>query len=319
MASVSAAIASSKQYFSAIQRGDLQAFLPLLYSRGPNLIEAESGKTALQLAVLAQRPAIVDAILSHAYGLGHLNTTTDAGVYPLLQACGQQPCAGPERLEIVKRLLACKALDLNYACERKVSTPSPWGPAHPPSVSKQYDGTPLLMAILCKDVEVVELLCADERLDPNYTPWSAPPLSFAVSTKASAEIIDALLRNPKVEVNRLCASSKGYSAMHYAVLRGDPVIIARIGHHKDANLTLKSRGSSKTPMELAETQEVKDLLLDININRMHLDMERRAGKAIGGRLAYAPSDLMSAPDDASSWRSKGAGMMRPQQQQLPPW
>ena len=94
---------------------------------------------------------------------------------------------------------------------------------HPPDVKGSYDFTPLAVAALGGESEVVELLADRDDVDRNsLNEWYTTPLSLAAEEGHEA-VVKVLLRYADVKVN--AGNFRGQSAISLAARRGHEAIV----------------------------------------------------------------------------------------------
>ncbi|XP_030331018.1 NF-kappa-B inhibitor beta isoform X2 [Strigops habroptila] len=195
----------------------------------------EDGDTALHLAVIHEHEAFLDSILQHTAGSAYLDLQNDLGQTALhlavilglesfvrkLRAAGAGLRA-QERGGHTALHLACR--EGHPACARLLL------PGHPPPAAEpearaqldsvNYDGyTPLHIAVLRKDVEMVELLLsAGADLNKPEPSCGRSPLHLAVEAQ-SPEVAEVLLRAGADPGARMYV---GYTALYSARHRPDP-------------------------------------------------------------------------------------------------
>ncbi|CAM9112241.1 unnamed protein product, partial [Bubo scandiacus] len=177
----------------------------------------EDGDTALHLAVIHEHEAFLDSILQYTGGTEYLDLQNDLGQTALhiavilglsgfvrkLRAAGAGLCV-QERGGHTALHLACR--EGRRGCARHLLGPPHVPPGPPPSKEEEeearaqldsvnYDGyTPLHIAVLRKDLEMVELLLsAGADLNKAEPSCGRSPLHLAVEAQ-SPEVAECLLR-----------------------------------------------------------------------------------------------------------------------------
>ncbi|XP_075346178.1 LOW QUALITY PROTEIN: NF-kappa-B inhibitor beta [Mycteria americana] len=197
----------------------------------------EDGDTALHLAVIHEHEAFLDSILQYTGGTEYLDLQNDLGQTALhiavilglsgfvrkLRAAGAGLCV-QERGGHTALHLACR--EGRRGCARHLL-----GPPRPPPAprdeearaqldSVNYDGyTPLHVAVLRKDLEMVELLLsAGADLNKAEPSCGRSPLHLAVEAQ-SPEVAECLLRAGADPAARMYV---GYTPLYSARHRPDP-------------------------------------------------------------------------------------------------
>ncbi|KAM6111593.1 NF-kappa-B inhibitor beta [Phoenicopterus ruber ruber] len=197
----------------------------------------EDGDTALHLAVIHEHEAFLDSILQYTGGTEYLDLQNDLGQTALhiavilglsgfvqkLRAAGAGLCV-QERGGHTALHLACR--EGRRGCARHLLGP----PRAPPAPrdeearaqldSVNYDGyTPLHVAVLRKDLEMVELLLsAGADLNKAEPSCGRSPLHLAVEAQ-SPEVAECLLRAGADPAARMYV---GYTPLYSARHRPDP-------------------------------------------------------------------------------------------------
>ncbi|XP_074932474.1 NF-kappa-B inhibitor beta [Phalacrocorax aristotelis] len=197
----------------------------------------EDGDTALHLAVIHEHEAFLDSILAYTGGTEYLDLQNDLGQTALhiavilglsgfvrkLRAAGAGLCV-QERGGHTALHLACR--EGRRSCARHLLGP----PRSPPAPcdeevraqldSVNYDGyTPLHVAVLRKDLEMVELLLsAGADLNKAEPSCGRSPLHLAVEAQ-SPEVAECLLRAGADPAARMYV---GYTPLYSARHRPDP-------------------------------------------------------------------------------------------------
>jgi len=123
-------------------------------------------------------------------------------------------------------------------------------------VNSNY-ATPLMCAAAQGDVEVLNILLAHQRIDPNagyriieryqadYVPSSA--LESAVTAK-KPEAVQRLLQHPNISLQKRDAA--GWTPMHYATMSDDVQCLVELLNHPNAAATLLMKArNGETPLE----------------------------------------------------------------------
>ncbi|XP_074876007.1 NF-kappa-B inhibitor beta [Buteo buteo] len=197
----------------------------------------EDGDTALHLAVIHEHEAFLDSILQYTGGTEYLDLQNDLGQTALhiavilglsgfvrkLRAAGAGLCV-QERGGHTPLHLACR--EGRRGCARHLLGPlrTPLAPhdeeARAQLDSVNYDGyTPLHVAVLRKDLEMVELLLsAGADLNKAEPSCGRSPLHLAVEAQ-SPEVAECLLRAGADPAARMYV---GYTPLYSARHRPDP-------------------------------------------------------------------------------------------------
>ncbi|XP_037227805.1 NF-kappa-B inhibitor beta [Falco rusticolus] len=197
----------------------------------------EDGDTALHLAVIHEHEAFLDSILQYTGGTEYLDLQNDLGQTALhiavilglsgfvrkLRAAGAGLCL-QERGGHTALHLACR--EGRRGCARHLLGTPPAPPArHQEEARAQldsvnYDGyTPLHVAVLRKDLEMVELLLsAGADLNKAEPSCGRSPLHLAVEAQ-SPEVAECLLRAGADPAARMYV---GYTPLYSARHRPDP-------------------------------------------------------------------------------------------------
>ncbi|XP_053908828.1 NF-kappa-B inhibitor beta, partial [Cuculus canorus] len=241
----------------------------------------EDGDTALHLAVIHEHEPFLDSILRHTAGSAFLDLQNDLGQSALhiavilglpgfvrkLRAAG----AGlglRERGGQTPLHLACR--EGRSACARLLlgGPPAPH-PDHSHQLeSRNYDGlTPLHVAVLRGDLELVELLLA-AGADPDVPEPSGgrAPLHLAVEAQ-SAAVAEALLRAGAHPSPRMFG---GCTPLRSARLRPDPRLPPLLRRFGAPDSPPDASDASDTASDSQEEdEEEEDEYDDIVINRGH--------------------------------------------------
>ncbi|XP_033930033.1 NF-kappa-B inhibitor beta [Melopsittacus undulatus] len=232
----------------------------------------EDGDTALHLAVIHEHEAFLESILQHTAGTGYLDLQNDLGQTPLhlavilgLESFVQKLRAAGAGLSPQERgghtalHLACR--EGHPRCARiLLGHSSPEEREQLESIN--YDGyTPLHIAVLRKDVAMVELLLsAGADLNKPEPSCGRSPLHLAVEAQ-SPEVAEVLLRAGADPGARMYV---GYTALYSARHRPDPrlpPLLRRFGAQEPSSD--EDTDSSEEEEEDEEEEEEYD---DIVIN-----------------------------------------------------
>ncbi|XP_062494369.1 NF-kappa-B inhibitor beta [Pezoporus occidentalis] len=235
----------------------------------------EDGDTALHLAVIHEHEAFLDSILQHTAGTEYLDLQNDLGQTALhlavilglesfvrkLRAAGAG-LGTQERGGHTALHLACR--EGHPACARLLLSghhPCTEPEARAQLDSVNYDGyTPLHIAVLRKDVEMVELLLsAGADLNKPEPSCGRSPLHLAVEAQ-SPEVAEVLLRAGADPGARMYV---GYTALYSARHRPDPRLAPLLRRFGAQDPSSDEDGDSSDEEDEDEEKEEYD---DIVIN-----------------------------------------------------
>ncbi len=227
---------------------DAESFEPLVCKFGTNFLHPTTGMTAIQVACMQFSIRCLARLLKSDFT--NVNEETAKAASPLVMTTSFGT-KFPQRLEIVRRLLA------HFTCDVNGNKPTNRFGKTFPTREKQ---SPLSNAVVLNDYEVCNLLMAHSNIDPNYSGVSMPPLCLAmVQAKTDLRILDLLLRHPKTDVNKEVESS-GWTALHFASSGGNIKALKMIIHHPSVNFTMLTR-AGETCLGVAMNDAVVDVIM----------------------------------------------------------